>query len=99
MDSVGVIPDFTQADRWHELPYRALYHPDYPNLWTAGRTAAAEGWAWSVIRVIPGAACSGQAAGVAAALCLARGCSAAELPTGVLCDALAAAGCKPHPLD
>lgn len=96
VDSVGVIPDFTQADRWHELPYRALYHPDYPNLWTAGRTAAAEGWAWSVIRVIPGAACSGQAAGMAAALSLRHGETAATLPPRRLIDALRAEGVRPH---
>ena len=98
-DSVGAIADFQKPGAWYEIPYRALYNPAFSNLFTAGRTAAAQGWAWVVVRVIPGAACSGQAAGVAAALCLARGCSAAELPTGVLCDALAAAGCKPHPLD
>ena len=96
-DSVGAIADFQKPGAWYEIPYRALYNPDFPNLFTAGRTAAAEGWAWVVIRVIPGAACSGQAAGTAAALCLQRGCSAAELPHEALIDALKKQGVKPHP--
>ena len=58
--------------------------------------AAAEGWAWSVIRVIPGAACSGQAAGMAAALSLRHGETAATLPPRRLIDALRAEGVWPH---
>lgn len=96
-DSVGAVADFQKPGAWYEIPYRALYSPDYPNLFTAGRTAAAQGWAWVVVRVIPGAACSGQAAGVAAALCLKRGCAAKDLPVEVLTEALKAQGVRPHP--
>ncbi len=95
-DSIGVVADFSTAGEWYEVPYRSLYHPDYPNLWTAGRTAAADGWAWVVIRVIPGCACSGQAAGLAAALCLKHGFDAAALPYAMLADALVAEGGRPH---
>lgn len=97
-DSVGAVADFQTPGEWYEIPYRALYNPKFDNLFTAGRTAAADGWAWVVVRIIPGAACSGQAAGVAAALCLKYGCAASELPYGALIDALTAAGVRPHPL-
>ena len=41
---------------------------EFPNLITAGRSASAEGFAWDVLRVIPPAIITGQAAGVAAAV-------------------------------
>lgn len=91
-DSVGAIADFQKPGAWYEIPYRALYNPRFANLFTAGRTAAAEGWAWVVIRVIPGAACSGEAAGLAAALCLEHGCAAKELSY----DVLKVQGSRPH---
>ncbi|MEG1755169.1 MAG: FAD-dependent oxidoreductase [Clostridia bacterium] len=95
-DSVGVVADFQTPGEWYELPYRALYDPAYPNLWTAGRTAAAEGWAWSAIRVIPGAACSGQAVGIAAALCVRHGLAAYDLPYAMLLDVITAEGGRVH---
>lgn len=69
-DSVCVCNDFNRRDYLYEIPYRALKHHDFPNLITAGRTAAGEGYLWDVIRVIPPAILTGQAAGVAAALAL-----------------------------
>lgn len=97
-DSVGPVCDFLTAGEWYEIPYRALYAPGYPNLFTAGRTAAAEGWAWVVVRVIPGAVCSGEAVGIAAALCQKLGLAAEELPYETLRQAIEAAGGKPHPV-
>lgn len=96
-DSIAPIADFSATGEWYEIPYRALYNPSYPNLWTAGRTVSADGWAWVVVRVIPGCACSGQAAGLAAALCLKRGFTADTLPYAILLDALVAEGAKVHP--
>ncbi|MDD2442786.1 MAG: FAD-dependent oxidoreductase, partial [Eubacteriales bacterium] len=66
-DSVGAICDFDQRDFLYEVPYRCLVHHDFDNLITAGRSAAAEGYAWDVLRVIPPAILTGQAAGLAAA--------------------------------
>lgn len=95
-DSVGVLADFWRAGDWYELPYRALYHADFPNLWTAGRVAAAKDWAWSVTRTIPGSACSGQAAGTAAALAIKLGKTADTLPYEALLEALTADGVRAH---
>ncbi|MDO4492682.1 MAG: FAD-dependent oxidoreductase [Clostridia bacterium] len=98
-DSVSPVADFLHSGDWLELPYRSLYHPAYPNVWAAGRTAAADGWAWMVARVIPGVAATGQAAGMAAALCLQQGLDAATLPYETLAEALVAAGVRLHAED
>lgn len=95
-DSVATIPDFLAAEKWYDIPYRSMIHKDYPNVWAAGRITAAEGWAWLVVRVIPGCVASGQAAGMAAALCIERNKTAQELPYEVLKDALQLAGVRFH---
>ena len=66
-DSVGAICDFDRRDYLFEIPYRCLIRSGFDNLITAGRCAAGEGYGWDVLRVIPPAIISGQAAGVAAA--------------------------------
>ncbi len=67
-DSIGAIPDFDHRDILYEVPYRTLYHGGYTNLLTCGRSASARGYAWDVLRVIPPAVLTGQAAGIAAAV-------------------------------
>lgn len=67
-DSVGAICDFDRRDYLFEIPYGTLIKTGFPNLITAGRTASAEGYGWDVLRVIPPAIITGQAAGAAAAL-------------------------------
>ena len=67
-DSIGAIGDFRKCGKHYTVPYSALYHPDFPNLLTAGRIISASGEGWEITRVIPGCALTGQAAGVAAAL-------------------------------
>ena len=47
------------------MPYRTLVRTGYDNLITAGRTAAGADYAWDVLRVIPPAIVTGQAAGQA----------------------------------
>ena len=64
-DSVGAICDFDRRDYLFEIPFRALVRKEYGNIIAAGRLAAGEGYAWDVIRVIPPAIITGQAAGVA----------------------------------
>ncbi len=66
-DSVGAICDFDRRDYLFEIPYRTLIRSGFDNILTAGRSAAGEGYAWDVLRVIPPAIISGQAAGTAAA--------------------------------
>jgi len=73
VDSVGVINDFDQRDFLYEIPYRTLVRSGYDNLITAGRCACGDGYAWDILRVIPPAIISGQAAGAAAALAIDTG--------------------------
>ena len=79
-DSIGAIGDFRIAGTHYTIPYSTLYHPDYPNILTAGRIISAVGEGWEITRVIPGCALTGEGAGVAAALALAHGCSADAVP-------------------
>lgn len=65
-DSIGTICDFERRDFLYEVPYRTLVKTGFDNLIAAGRVAAAEGWAWDCLRVIPPAILTGQAAGNAA---------------------------------
>ncbi len=73
-DSIGAIGDFERRDFLYEIPYRTLIRSGYDNLITAGRSASADGYAWDVVRVIPPAIITGQAAGTAAAQALEAGC-------------------------
>ncbi len=65
-DSIGAINDFERRDYLYEVPYRTLVKTGFDNLIAAGRVAAADGWAWDCLRVIPPAILTGQAAGAAA---------------------------------
>lgn len=68
-DSIGTCGDFRKRGKHYQLPYRVLYHEDYPNVLAAGRiVSAAQGDGWEIVRVIPVCVLTGQAAGVAAAL-------------------------------
>lgn len=68
--SIGAICDFDHRDRLFEVPFGALVQHGFDNLLTCGRSASASGWGWDVLRVIPPAVLTGQAAGIAAALAL-----------------------------
>lgn len=69
-DSIGAICDFDQRDFLYEIPFRSMVCSGYDNLITAGRCVAGESYAWDVLRVIPPAIISGQAAGCAVAQAL-----------------------------
>jgi hypothetical protein len=69
-DSVCAINDFDRRDFLYEVPLRALCRRDYPNLLTAGRSACGEGYGWDILRVIPVAILTGQAAAEAACLAI-----------------------------
>lgn len=64
-DSVGAICDFDRRDFLFEIPYRTMVKKGFDNCIAAGRTVAGEGYAWDVLRVIPPAIITGQAAGIA----------------------------------
>jgi len=82
--SVGTLTDFTYPGKVYELPYGILYNSKVENLFAAGRNVSSTGWAWDVTRVIPGAVATGQAAGVAAALCVQCGAANHALDISLL---------------
>ena len=69
-DSVCAINDFEHRDHLFEVPLRCLTRKEYPNIITAGRSADGTGYGWDLLRVIPPAILTGQAAGEAAYLAL-----------------------------
>lgn len=69
-DSVCAINDFEHRDHLFEVPLRALTRHDFPNIITAGRSADGTGYGWDLLRVIPPAILTGQAAGEAACLAI-----------------------------
>ena len=91
-DAVGSMGDFRRRGPRFQLPYRTLYHRDFPNLFAAGRIISAHGDGWEITRVIPVAALSGQAAGTAAALCVRGGCAAHQVPVAQLQEILRRSG-------
>lgn len=83
-DSVCAINDFEHKDHLFEVPLRALCRRDYPNLVTAGRSASGQGYGWDLLRVIPPAILTGQAAAEAACLSLKEGCGIADVNIAAL---------------
>lgn len=69
-DSVAAICDFDRRDFLYEVPYGCLVNSGFDNIITAGRSAAASGYGWDILRVIPPAIITGQAAGAAASMAI-----------------------------
>ena len=96
-DSVGLVADWRRAGSVWEVPFRSLYSTSGPeNLLFAGRSMGAVGDAWEVMRVIPAAAVTGQAAGMAAALALRDRLPLRELSVERLGDELKRRGIPRH---
>lgn len=95
-DSIGAICDFDHRDFLYEVPYRTLFNPEYDNFLTAGRSASAEGYAWDILRVIPPAIITGQAAGIAAALAVKSKTAVAKVDISELQQQLAAGNVMIH---
>jgi len=72
-NAIGSAGDFRTRDRHYQIPYTCLYNKDFDNLLAAGRIISAGGEGWEITRVIPVAALTGQAAGLAAAMSLSSG--------------------------
>lgn len=83
-DSVCAINDFDHRDHLFEVPYGCLCKDGFDNILTAGRCASGEGYGWDLLRVIPPAILTGQAAGEAAALALEEGCAVPRVPVSTL---------------
>lgn len=95
-DTIGCTGDWRAPGPIYEVPYRALYAAAVDNIFAAGRNISASGDTWEVTRVIPAAAMTGQAAGIAAAMVARTGCAAAGLPVAELQQRLNAAGAILH---
>ena len=74
------------------VPYRALIANNYPNLLVAGRCLSADRKAFASMRVQASCMGTGQAAGVAAAMCAKVGCSVQSVDIGALVERLKALG-------
>lgn len=69
-DSICAINDFEHRDHLFEVSLGTITRRDFPNVITAGRSASGEGYGWDLLRVIPPAILTGQAAGEAAVLAI-----------------------------
>ena len=87
-DSVCLINDFDRRDYLYEVPLRCLIAETHKNLLAVGRAASAEGYAWDVLRVIPPAILTGQAAGVAACRAIDEGAAIQDVDISGLQKAL-----------
>ncbi len=77
-DSIGLYPDWRSAGKVWETPYGALLPEKIRGVLAAGRCISTTGDAWDAFRVIPAAAMTGEAAGLAAALSVEKGCDPIE---------------------
>ena len=95
-DSIAAIPDFDRRDYLYEVPYRTLVKTGFPNLITCGRSAHGEGYGWDIIRVIPVACITGQAAGEACVLSIDNGCAIHDVNISKLQENLEKGGVMIH---
>lgn len=66
-DSVGLVGDWRKRGPVFEIPFRTLYSQQIRNMLAAGRCISVTDDMWDITRVIPAAAVTGEAAGIAAA--------------------------------
>lgn len=87
-DSICAINDFEHRDHLFEVPLRTITRKDYPNMLTAGRGASGIGYGWDLLRVIPPAIITGQAAALAASHALKEKTGVAQVDIRALQHAL-----------
>lgn len=95
-NSVGAVCDPMKRDQLFEVPFGVLVKTGYDNIITAGRSASGEGLAWNVLRVIPQAILTGQAAGVACALAVDERCAITDVNITALQRVMEEAGNAIH---
>ncbi|MDF9834225.1 hypothetical protein M2103_002467 [Ereboglobus sp. PH5-5] len=78
-DSIGLVADWRRRGSVWEIPYGAMVPLTVDGLLVAGRCISSHNDAWEVTRVIPPAAQTGQAAGIAAVLSLRKNIPPAQL--------------------
>ncbi len=69
-DSISAMNDFEHRHFLYEIPYRVMIKKGFDNLIAAGRITSGDGYGWDLLRVIPPAIITGQAAGVAASIAI-----------------------------
>lgn len=69
-----------QNEAPYTVPYRCLVHRDFDNVWSPGKSVSADRNAHGAIRVIPPAIAMGEAAGIASAISVRKGCRAKDVP-------------------
>ena len=79
-DSVGIAADWRKAATAWETPYGALLPKTLRGALAAGRCINSSGDAWEVFRVIPAAAMTGEAAGIAATMASERNIDPKDIP-------------------
>lgn len=92
--SIGMSSDWSSVNTIQEIPYEALIPAGTSGILAAGRCISAEGYAWELIRSIPACAVSGEAAGVAAALCVKQSVEPSDISVPELQEILRSRGCK-----
>ena len=95
-DSVGAVCDPMKRDQLFEVPFGVLVKTGFDNIITAGRSASGEGLAWNVLRVIPQAILTGQAAGAACALAVDEQCAITKVDITALQKTMEQAGNAIH---
>ena len=86
--SIGLYADWRKPGHVWETPYGTLLPERVRGVLVAGRCLSTDGDAWEVFRVIPSAAMTGEAAGVAASLAVEHSCAPDELKAVQVQDAL-----------
>jgi hypothetical protein len=93
---VGVTLERLPEGEYHEVPYRCLVPLRVDDLLVAGRCISATFEAQAAIRIEATCRAMGEAAGVAAALCVREGVSPRNLDTTQLLEVLRSQGAKVH---
>ena len=91
-DNIACTGDWRRPGPVYEIPYRTLLNDDLRNVLSAGRCISTSGEAWEIIRCIPQASATGQAAGTALAMALDCGVDVQDLDVMRLRETLKADG-------
>ena len=91
-DNIACTGDWRRPGPVYEIPFRTLFNGDLRNVLSAGRCISTSGEAWEIIRCIPQASATGQAAGTALALALDSGADVQDLDIGKLRETLRSDG-------
>ncbi len=91
-DNIGGTGDWRRPGPVYEIPYRTLYTAGLKNVLSAGRCISTAGEAWEILRCIPQAALTGQAAGTALAMVIASGATVQTIDVAALQSRLKGAG-------